>query len=82
MTWDKRLKMLLGTDGSDTWATASMRDGEGLVKVEMTHVSSDYAGRCESQHSVKVGSVEINLTTIVMDNIADLLDTSFEHSMC
>jgi hypothetical protein len=34
-------EMLLNSDGADTWATTTMRNGEGFVKVKMTNISTD-----------------------------------------
>lgn len=41
VTWYERLQVLHKSDGSDTWSTSTMRNGEGLMKVKMTDISTD-----------------------------------------
>jgi len=41
MAWHEGDQMLLNSDGADTWATTTMRNGEGLVEVKMANISTN-----------------------------------------
>ena len=62
----------LGTDHSH---------GERLVKVHMANITPTCGRVCETNLGIQIRSVEINLTTILVDNIARLLDTVLEHAV-
>src|SRR5215218_106421 len=69
----------LGRKGARCAAT--VRDAESLVKVQMTHVGAETAWTGESEHCVQVGSVNINLTTGVVNHVAQLDDAFLEHAV-
>jgi len=75
------LQVLLGTDGSDSGTTTTVRDGKGLVQVQMTDISSDYSRGGESELSVKVSSIEVDLSTIGVNDVTNFFDASFEDTM-
>ena len=62
MSWNEWLEVLFCTNGSDTGTTTSMRNGKGLMEIQVSNVGPDQAWRCESHLGVQVGTVEVNLT--------------------
>ena len=59
-----------------------MRDGERLVKVEVTYVGTNHPWACQSDLSVHVGAVHVDLTTMGMNQLRDFEDRGFEHPVC
>jgi len=57
-----------------------MRDGEGLVKVKMSYISTDRSWRCESKLGIEIGSVHVDLSTMLVHDITNFLDVSVENS--
>lgn len=51
-----------------------MRDGESLVKVEMANIRPALGWRRQSDHGVEVCTVEVDLSTVAVDDLACLLD--------
>ena len=57
---------------SDSWATTSVRDAEGLVEVEVAYISAKLTKLCVSNHGVGVCSVDVDLTTGCVNEVTDL----------
>jgi hypothetical protein len=55
--------------------------GECLVKIHVTDITAAGGGVCETNLGIQICSVEIDLTTILMDDIARLLDAVFKHTV-
>ena len=68
-------KVGLYSDGSHTRTSASMGDAEGLVEVQVTYICSDDTRSCESNLSVHVGPVHVNLAAMRVNDPADLIDS-------
>ena len=68
------------TDRTGTGASASVRRGESLVKVDMHYVESHIAGTNLAEHRVQVGSVIIEKTSRIMNKLCNLHNLSLEHS--
>ena len=66
---------------SDAGAAAAVRDAEGLVEVQMAHVCAEAARSRQSQQCVQVGSVHIDLTTGVVNHVAQLDDAFLKHTV-
>mmetsp|Transcript_30563 Transcript_30563/g.85618 ORF Transcript_30563/g.85618 Transcript_30563/m.85618 type:complete len:299 (-) Transcript_30563:1347-2243(-) len=58
-----------------------MRDAEGLVQVQVAHVRPDLAGGGQAHLGVHVGSVHVHLATVLVDDVADLVDVVLVHPM-
>ncbi|GJC97616.1 putative metal-dependent RNase [Colletotrichum higginsianum] len=76
-----RAEVLLDADGSNTGTAAAVRDAEGLVEVEMADVGPDLARRADADLGVHVGAVHVHLTTVLVNEVAGLLDTGLEDSV-
>ena len=68
-------------DGAHAGATAAVRDGEGLVQVQVAHVGADVAGAAEADLGVHVGAVHINQPAVLVDDAADVLDGFLEDAV-
>ena len=69
--------MRLHTDRTHAGAAAAMRDGEGLVQVQVADVSADLARFHQTDHRVHVRAVDIDLTTEVMGDLLTYSNKTF-----
>mmetsp|Transcript_3300 Transcript_3300/g.11596 ORF Transcript_3300/g.11596 Transcript_3300/m.11596 type:complete len:853 (+) Transcript_3300:643-3201(+) len=79
--WQEGGQVGLDSDGSHSRSATSVRDGKGLVQVEVTHIGSNEAGAGEADLGIHVGPVHVDLSTVVMDDLADLVDLGLVHSV-
>mmetsp|Transcript_69105 Transcript_69105/g.205648 ORF Transcript_69105/g.205648 Transcript_69105/m.205648 type:complete len:393 (-) Transcript_69105:2027-3205(-) len=77
-----RGQVLAHADGAEARATAAMRDAEGLVEVKVADIRTDHSRRGQAELCIHVGPVHVNLATIVMDYLANLLDVVLEEGTC
>ena len=73
--------MLAYTDGADTWATATMRNTEGFVQVEVGYIATKLTWLTDTDHRIEVGTIDINLTTMIVNDLTDFFNTLFKHAM-
>jgi hypothetical protein len=71
-------KVLSDTDRAHTGSSTTVRDSKGLVKIEMTDVTTTGSGIGKSNLGVKVSAIKIDLTAILMDNLARVLNTALK----
>ncbi|MCY1378787.1 hypothetical protein D9M69_664500 [compost metagenome] len=81
MSRQVRNQMLGHANRTNTRTAAAMRNAEGLVQVHMANVSANIARTSETNERIEVCTVEIDLTTIVVDDFAESLDAFFEHAV-
>src|SRR5690625_7741128 len=62
------------TDGSDTGSTTTVGDGKGFVQVQVRNIAAEFARLRESDQSIEVRTVDVNLATDVVDLLANLDD--------
>ena len=55
--------------------------GESLVKVHVAYITTTSCGVRETNLGIQIRSVEVDLSTICVDNIARLLDAVLEHTI-
>ena len=79
MTGEKWQQMLTHTDGANPWATAAMGNTERLVKVEMADIRPEGPWSADTDLSVEIGAIEIHLSSMVMNEAADLTDSGLKH---
>mmetsp|Transcript_41994 Transcript_41994/g.100962 ORF Transcript_41994/g.100962 Transcript_41994/m.100962 type:complete len:238 (-) Transcript_41994:2062-2775(-) len=70
----ERLEMLNNTNGPQARATPTMRNCKRLVKVQMAHICTNDGRGCESNLSIHVCPVHVDLSSIVMNDLTDLLN--------
>ena len=58
-----------------------MRNRKGLVQIEVTHVGPDDCRISESDLSIHVSSVHVNLAAMLVDERCDLAYRRFEDPM-
>lgn len=68
-------------DGSDTGATAAVRDAERLVQVQVTDVAAEPTGSGQPDEGVEVGAVHVDLASGVVDGSADVGDLVLVHAV-
>ena len=47
----------------------------------MTHIRADIAGPAEADLGIHVRAVHVNLSTVAVDDVADVFDSRFEHAV-
>lgn len=77
----ERLKVLLDTDGSNTRATTTVGNAEGLVQVQVADISTESARGGEANLSVHVGTVHVDLATVLVDELANLANLGLEDTV-
>src|SRR5580704_14861727 len=81
MIWQERRKVRLDADRAHAGATAAMRNTERLVQVEMADIGAVVAGPRQSDLRIQIRTVEIDLPTMAMHDVADFADVLFEYAM-
>lgn len=73
-------KVLLDSDRTNTRATTTVGDTEGLVEVQMADISTDVTRAAETDLGVHVGTVHVDETTVLVNKVAHLLDLGLENT--
>ena len=73
--------MLLDADWPHARAAAAMRDAEGLVQIEVAHVSANVARPREADERIHVGAVEVDLAAVGVGDRADFAHRLLEHAV-
>ena len=73
--------MRLDRDRPDARPAAAVGDAERLVQVEVRHVGAELARLGRGHHGVEVRAVEVHLPAVRMDDVADVDDAIFEHTV-
>ena len=81
MSWQESGKVLRYTNRTHAGSTATVRNAEGLVQVQVTHVGTDLARAAKAHLGIHVRTVHVNLPTGTMHRFANFLDGSFENPM-
>ena len=77
----ERHEVLGHTDGTDAWAAAAVGHGEGLVEVEVAHISTDHTGAGMTHLRVHVGAVHVDLRAGSVDLLDNVLDALVEDTV-
>ena len=67
--------------GTHAGAAAAVRNAKGLVQVEVGHVRTPLARFGHADQSVHVGAIGINLSAVLVHDLADLDDVLLEHAV-
>eukprot|EP00760_Papus_ankaliazontas_P013229 PhM_4_TR15667/c0_g1_i1/m.84480 len=78
---DERQQVLLDADGALARTAATVGDGEGLVEVRVGNITTDGAGRRETEHGVEVGAVDVHLAADLVHKVADGLNFRLEDAV-
>mmetsp|Transcript_27212 Transcript_27212/g.43604 ORF Transcript_27212/g.43604 Transcript_27212/m.43604 type:complete len:231 (-) Transcript_27212:2003-2695(-) len=78
VVWQVRRQVTPHADRAHAGTTAAVRDAEGLVQVQVADICTDHARGSQAQLCVHVGSVHVDLSAVLVDSGADLLDVVLE----
>jgi len=81
MSRQERREVLGHRDRTHAGAAAAVRDAEGLVQVQVADVGTVVPGSTQPHLGVHVRAVEIDLSTVLVNDRADLLDRGLEHAV-
>jgi len=81
MPWEIGREVFRHTDWTHPRTTTTVRNAKGLVEVQVADVCSEIAWLTQAYHGVHVGPIEVNLTTVFMNNAADFRDGLFKHTV-
>ena len=66
---------------SDSWSTASVRDAERLVQIQVADVGTKVSGAAKSDLGVHVSAVHVNLSAVTVNDVTNLLlETKAKHA--
>ena len=71
----------LDPDGSHAWTSPAVRDTERLVEVEVRHVRPVVSRSAETNLGVHVGTVQVDLATSIVHQLAQRGDAGLEHAV-
>src|SRR5580704_13096402 len=81
MTRKERRKMRSDADRTHARAATAVRNAERLVQIEMADIGAVIAGPRQSDLRIQIRTVEIDLPTMAMHDVADFADVLFEYAM-
>lgn len=82
MSRQERNQVLLDTDGAHAWSTAAMGNSKSLVKVQVADIGTQESRRGVADLGIHVGTVHIDLSSVMMDYVRNLLHGSFISTSC
>jgi len=74
VAWEEWRKVGSHTNGTHTRATTTVRNAESLVEVKMADISTNSARAGQTHLGIHDGTIHVNLTAILMNNIANVDD--------
>src|SRR5581483_7314612 len=77
----ERLEMRPDSDRAHAGTAAAMWNAKGLVQVEMADIGAVIARARQTDLRIHVGTIKVNLATMAMHDVADLLDMLLEHAV-
>ena len=72
--------MFHGSYRSNSWTSSTVRDRKGLMKIQMTNIGTEEARRCQATLRVHIGTIEVDLATVVMYSLDYLKYSMFKNS--
>ena len=81
MTGQMWRQMRLDANWPHARATAPVRDTKRLMQVEMADITAQITGARQTDHCVHIGTVDIDLTAIVMGDLTNLMNCFLKHTM-
>ncbi|MNL44516.1 hypothetical protein D3C87_1670970 [compost metagenome] len=76
-----RCEVRLHTNRAHTWTTTTVRDAESLVKIQVRYITTELARRAQADHGIHVCPIDVNLTSVLMHDVADLTNPLFKNAM-
>ena len=78
---EERSEVGANADWSDAWSTTTVRDAERLMQVEVRDIAAKLAWLSDTDEGIEVRTVDVDLTTCVVDLFADRRDAIFEDAV-
>ena len=82
MSWKMLCKVAFHRDWTNTGASTAMWDTKCLVEVEMAYIRTNFSRTAKTNLSIHVGTIHVDLSTVLMDDLADGLDFGLEDTKC
>ncbi len=76
-----RSQVRLHGNWANTWTTTAVRNAKGFVQVKVRHIAAKFTGLTQTHHGVEVSSIDVNLTAVRVNQIANLTHVLFEHTV-
>ena len=73
--------MLRNTNRTHAGTTSTVRDGKCFMQIQVAYIGTDHTRTGESHLSIHVGTVHVDLTTVIMNDLGDFFDTFLVYSM-
>src|SRR6266849_3216130 len=70
--------MLLYTNRACTGATTTVRSATRLMQVEMHHIEAHIARASDTQHSISIGTIVVQLSPSLMNHRSNLSNVAIE----
>ncbi|MNE55481.1 hypothetical protein D3C80_1503170 [compost metagenome] len=74
-------EMGLNSNRADSWATASMRNAESFMQIQVRYVTAKLTGCTQPDHGIHVRTINVNLTSVRVHDVADLTDAFFKNAV-
>ena len=81
MTWQVRHQIFHHTNRAHAWAATAVGNAESFVQVEVTHIATKFAWRCNTHQRIHVGAVHIHAAAVLVNQFAQRFDLCFKHAM-
>ena len=66
---------------TNSWATTTVGDAEGLVEIQVANVRPISTRPTEAHLGIEIGAIEIHLATVGMHQVTDAANPRFKHPM-
>ena len=79
---EERGQVSADADRAHAGTAAAVRDAERFMQVQVTDVRADVAGSAQPDLSVHVGAVHVDLTAVLVHDLADLVGSASSNTPC
>ena len=66
---------------TNTWAATTVRDTEGFVQIQVADVTAEFTWTRNTHQRIHIRAVNINLTTVSVDDFAEFFNAFFKHTV-
>src|ERR1700751_4083165 len=73
--------MRFDSDWTNTWPPSAMRNTERLVEIQVANARPQVCRPAQTNHSVHIRSVHVDLTAVAMNNLAQVDNTLFKDAV-
>ncbi|MNY08856.1 hypothetical protein D3C86_1417320 [compost metagenome] len=73
--------MFSHTDRTNSRTTTTVRNCEGLMKIQVTNVCPDITRTCESNLRIHIRTIHIDLSAVIVCQLCNFFDIRIEESI-